>query len=56
LEKKVAELEGVIGKKTLELDFSPVPCEGSGSHARRRQDWRDSIYTEIRGWMQSQVD
>ena len=34
LEAKIAGLEGVIGRQALELDFSKVPCEGSGRQPR----------------------
>ncbi len=38
LEKKVGELEGVIGQRTLELDFfSPVPCEPASTDTGRRR-------------------
>jgi hypothetical protein len=49
---EVGEPEGVIGQKTLELDFFAGALRRIGeSWPEERQNWRDGIYTEIRGWM-----
>ena len=55
LKAKVAELEGAIGRKTLESGFfRGCLAKNRGVAPEERQLWRDSIYAEIRSWMQSQ--
>jgi transposase-like protein len=55
LEKKVGDLQGCIGQKTLELDFFAGALRRiEASRQRKGKTGATASTPEIRGWMQSQ--
>jgi len=47
-------LKQLLADKTLEVDFSKVPCKNRGSTPAQQRLWRNGIYDQIREVMSLQ--
>ena len=52
--QQVHQLKRLLAEKTMEVDFFKGACKKSRLDARKKRDWRDGIYDQIREMMPMQ--